>query len=53
MSGPVARALLLPGGRDERVRFVLPGNRWDLLDGLEPPVAPKVSIIILRYGFWS
>ena len=27
----------------------VPGNRWDLLDGIRPEVAPTVSVIIAHY----
>lgn len=40
MSGP----LPLPGGR-----WVLPGNRADLLDGVHPVRAPEVSVVVPHY----
>jgi GT2 family glycosyltransferase len=35
----------------ERMRTgrVVPGNRWDLLDGVRPDVAPTVSVVIAHY----
>jgi GT2 family glycosyltransferase len=38
------KPLSLPDGR-----YVLPGNRWDLLDGVVPPAPPRVSVIIPYY----
>lgn len=42
MSG--ARALALPGGR-----WVLPGNRADLLDDVHPHDPPEVSVVVPHY----
>ena len=32
-----------------RTGRAVPGNRWDLLDGVHPDVAPTVSVIIAHY----
>jgi GT2 family glycosyltransferase len=32
-----------------RTGRAVPGNRWDLLDGIRPDVAPTVSVIIAHY----
>jgi GT2 family glycosyltransferase len=37
--------LRLPGGS-----FVLPGNRWDLLDGMSPARPPSVSVVIPHFN---
>jgi GT2 family glycosyltransferase len=36
--------LALPDGR-----FAVPGNRWDLLDGITPGRAPSVSVVVAHY----
>ena len=36
--------LPLPGGR-----FAVPGNRWDLLDGIRPDRPPTVSVVVAYY----
>lgn len=37
-------ARMVPGGH-----FVVPGNRWDLLDGVEPTRPPTVSVVIAYF----
>ncbi len=34
---------------DDEPSIVLPGNRWDLLDGLHPRDLPTVSVIVAHY----
>ncbi|WP_423922513.1 glycosyltransferase [Frigoribacterium sp. 2-23] len=45
MTHPTAGA----GGVADAVGVALPGNRWDLLDGIEPAVPPLVSVIVAHY----